>query len=172
MGIFNLTALSGQEPAAQEEPQKVVAETTDTPITVGVDKTDKSDEQLITLDGPLSRIYTKALNLAYARENMTMLSPDAMTLSASEQEEITESTYVYCVDTSMMDAAQLVASTEHFRKATESGKYKNCVLALESDGTVNSRMQLFAEMGQSLGAKVCYTRNSAIDSLMASRLGG
>lgn len=170
MGIFNLTAMSGEKPV--EEIKQDVVGADDTPVTVTSSKTDQSDEQMITLDGPLSRIYTKALNLAYARESISMMTPEALLVNKATEQAIQHSTYVYAIDTSQMDMAQLIASTEHFKEAVASGKYKSSVLALESDANVSSKMQLLAQMGKSLGAKVCYSRESAIRAVLASRAGG
>jgi len=174
MGVFNLTALGGNEPVqeANTEPQVADDALDNAPVTVAVKETDESKEMMITLDGPLSRIYTKALNLAYARESISMMTPEALTINKAQQRAEDESTYVYAIDTTQMDMAKLVASTEHFRVALETGNYKNVIVALESDGNVTSKAQLFAQMAQSLGAKVCYSRNSAMRAILDHKAGG
>lgn len=170
MGVFNLTAMSDNATVQEPKTQPEVA--TDGPVTVAVKETDESEERMVTLDGPLSRIYTKALNLAYARESIAMMTPDALMVIKSQRVAEIESTYVYAVDTSLMDMAQLVASTEEFRKAIDANSYKTVILALESENGVNSKTQLLAQMGKSLGAKVYYSRDAAVRAVLTCRVGG
>lgn len=129
--------------------------------------------QTIVLDGPLSHIYTKALNLAYANEGtssmVSLLESGHKSLDDPEEEgadSVTaDGTYVYCVDSDDLSNQGLVLSSECLRIATK--KYKNVILALESSHVVNARTQLLGEMGEALGVKVCYSRNNAVQSLLS-----
>jgi hypothetical protein len=186
MGIFNLMPeynVETKESSIIEPDKKVASVTIDDEGTKVVEAdtdvktvSDKAKETIV-LDGPLSRIYTQALNLVYAKEGTsTMVSlleakHKSMINSDTEADRIEAGnsvddggTYVYCIDATDMDADGLVASTEALRVAVESKKYGKVVLAMESN-IVNSKLQLLGDMGKALGVQVCYSRNRAMDVL-------
>lgn len=205
MGVFNLSQSTDEESAGKEKAQdasvtnagadalgndtekSMVKQNATDALTPEQNKTggenavaDKA-EQTIVLDGPLSHIYTQALNLAYANEGTSTVASflearHSSLVGTDDDEEnrvksgnsvTADGTYVYCVDSTDLDNQGLLVSTEALRIAVESKKYKNVVLALESAHVVTSKVQLLGEMGTALGAKVCLSRKNAVQTLIA-----
>lgn len=200
MGVFNLsqnneeqldskmtsvssdtTSIVADAIGGDSEKSNVKISNTDSTIDdTGGNKIDNKEQETITLAGPLSHIYTQALNLAYANEGTsTMVSiletrHGGLVNDETEQERMdagnavtADGTYVYCVDSSDLNSQGLVAGTEAIRSAVASKKYKAVVLAIESSSVVTSKTQLLGEMGSALGAKVCLTRNNAVHTVIA-----
>lgn len=188
MGIMKVFDLSSspetgpQDPTENNEVKVINEASTATAAATGEVETVASKqeaEKTVVMDGPLSQIYTQALNIAYAKEGLsTMVSfLEAKHDSLTSDEDLEENrlmsgnavtadgTYVYCIDGTDLEGQGLVAATEALRVAKS--KYKEVVLALESHGVVTSRVQLLGEMGEALGAKVCMTRDGAMDNILA-----
>lgn len=174
MGVFNLSMLDGDEVKDTIDPNAIPQTQVLTPDTnvANKDSTDGkevSEEKTIILDGPLSHIYTQALNLAYAKESTMMSLALFKTLAPDEQvvdsnEPYADDTYVYCVDDNALSES-VVEGFEALREASK--KYKNIIVALESGRVVTNRMQMISEFSESLGAKVCYTREQALKTVLS-----
>lgn len=170
MGILNLTGQEGQSSEDDVKPTEV--DNTDGEVKV-VDATEinadsqQGKEQVVVMDGPLSQIYTQALNMAFAKEDtgtmMSMLkiihhggkidpnvAPQAAFVDAS-------GSYVYATDEQSLDKEGLVGALESLREAVKSKKYKQVVLAMEGR-SVSSKMQLLDEASRQMGVRVCMTR--------------
>lgn len=174
MGMFNLSERVSSDSDTKVVMTETVVDGTIAPTTVIEDTKSApdgkpDDKAVIVLDGPLSHIYTQALNLAYAKEGMDMmLSHFGSQVNDEEnaKEGKIDDTYLYCIDNNHLSTDTLLASTESLRVAKASGKYKRVILAMETDGSVGSSMQLLGQMGESLGIEVAYTRNGAISNLI------
>ena len=102
----------------------------------------KSNALTVILDGPLSSIYTKALNIALAKDNITtekhiaILSAIDMAL-ISEQgeeqraEELGDQLYVYCTDDDNINQGKLVETTDKLRVALDNKNHSKVMLAME-----------------------------------------
>lgn len=135
-------------------------------------KNNDGDKSII-IDGPLSHIYTQALNAVYAKEEVgTMFTTyegnkfleeikrDELNASGSVDEN---GTYVYTVDNMLLGQNGLVEATEHLLEASK--KYKNLIVAMESHGIVSTKMQLLYDFSSSLGAKVYHKRSIAVEAV-------
>lgn len=180
MGMYNLSApIKETESEVTEgalDTTKGVVDSADTAtdqVIAGTTPEGKPDaqQQTIVLDGPLSQIYTQALNIAYAKESVGMMfgsvyDKKQQNKTNDEDGDGLDDSYVYAVDADDLDTDCLLLSAEALRVATQSGRYRQVILAIESHGTVTKKMQLLTEMSDALGAKVCLSRNSAIQSVM------
>ena len=177
MGMFNLslpvedTEKKIDEPVVSDITGGVVdsKDTTTDAVIAGTtgDAVEDPKQKTIVLDGPLSQIYTQALNIAYAKESMGMMLGvyNELNKKPSDSNEPDDS-YVYVINADDLDTNMLIQSSECLRVASTSGKYKNIILAIESHGNIGSKMQLLSEMGNALGAQVCFNRNGAIQSVL------
>jgi hypothetical protein len=193
MSVINLTAMADQENQPTDETKQTVdsgnisqdenkeeKEAANSPILENKDEaitekevegTDgyKNTDAKIVLSGPLSKIYTKALNLVYANE-------DTGTELLTTDEELTEdddqntNLYVYCCDDSL-DSGDLVEATEKLSQAMNSKKYKSVILSLESNGNMNNRIGLLDSFASEVGVKVCFSRNRALEAINGSLRG-
>lgn len=181
MGIFNLNTLKDVDLENDGSNTVVIDEKegkVDVPIAQKVvENTSEKAKESIVLDGPLSHIYTQALNMVYGNEGTStmvsileakhhsLINGDSEADRMEAGNSVTDKgTYVYCIDATDMDAQGLVTSTECLREVVKSGKYSNVILAMESSN-INSKMQLLGEMGTALGIKVVNSRSKAMTVL-------
>lgn len=119
-------------------------------------------EARVVLNGPLSNIYTKALNLVYANESVNMVTTAVQTIVENEEEDRANpdnGLYLYCCG-SDLNHNQLLEGTNKLRVALDSKKFKQVIVAVE-DGD-NRKVALLKEFGAAIGAKVCLGRQSAM----------
>ena len=187
MGVFNLTG-DGQVPE-QQVPNQEVDQTTsesnvtnETPLDTEQKQGDQEnkEEKFVILDGPLSKIYTAALNLVYANEGtssmVSFLEAQHKSLTTAEDIEedrlnsgnsVTEDgTYVYCLDSADLDGEGMILVTESLREAKK--KYSKIVVAMENKQHVGSRAQLLMELCGDTGIDISFNRNSAINKIISS----
>lgn len=87
------------------------------------------NKRVVVLDGPLSRIYTKALNLVYAKEDMAaMLQPE---LPSDVEVASNNAMYVYAVNGSEMKLQEVSTVTKEISHATKGHAYESKVVVLE-----------------------------------------
>jgi hypothetical protein len=169
MGIFVLDE-SKVAPEATESTQQEGDQVSD-----AVERTDEeqsTEERMIKVDGPLSSIYTKALNEVYAKEDMAAtVIQDLYDQSQSLDKDNLQHTghvddngsYIYATDADKLDSQELVKAMESIRVA--STKYKNCVVSIEQHGAISNRAGLLDKYCGDLGVKVCYKRSTALSSI-------
>jgi hypothetical protein len=183
MGVFKLT------PSNQETTEPLTETDQETTAGTLVSYTNKTNEELqeesanqlkakqekkITLDGPLSKIYTAALNLAFAKE--TMVEDEVILLTDSNQtdnrskEDVSdqENTYVYCCDGNELNRSNLVEGVDKLRVALDSGKFKNVALSIECSKNITSNIGLFEEYAKQLNVTVYHNRKQALESISRS----
>lgn len=129
----------------------------------------------IKLDGPLSNIFTKALNAVYSNESL-----DPMVIGPLEQEEAEEeletnqeegkdmfgnALYVYCCNGDNLSQEALVDAANKLTKAVTQGKYKNVILSMECFNDINNKTALLDKLGHSLGIKVCLSKRSTMEAI-------
>lgn len=186
MGIINLLREKevSIDTSKKEDESKDESLDHDSEATInGVDKkegsTEAKDAKHIVLSGPLSQMYTTALNMVYANEDVASqifmggtikkIEDKSMVDSAGMLEEDTadepddHDLYVYCCD-SDMEQTDLVNVVDSLSKAVTEG-YKDIVLAIECDVRVSPKISLIEELSRKLGVKVCYSRKSALESI-------
>lgn len=184
MGILNLSSDANRDapqdkPSTQNDTDKDSTESDQVEVTSGASVDEAQEEtaksRVVIMDGPLSRVYTEALNMAYAKEDTGTM---AMKIVRHEQREgaslqldpalVDEhGTYVYAIDDRSLDKEGLVPVLETLRTAVKSGKYSQVVLALEAR-TVSSKMQLLDEASTLMGVKVRVSRSSAVRTVLGA----
>lgn len=180
MGILNLTGDAGEPsnnapveaPDTKQETMTVAPAEGSVPSSV--DGEDKKKEAVVVMDGPLGHIYTQALNLALAKEDTGTMFSIVRKIGEAGRVQATadfdpalvtaDGTYVYAVDDKNLEEKGLVPSIECLRQAVKCGKYKQVVLAIESHNITN-KLQLLDETSRHLGVKVCFTRDSVVNTL-------
>jgi hypothetical protein len=122
-------------------------------------KKDDEKEKTVVLDGPLGHVYTQALRIAFAREDVGT----AMYLMSSKMREAEKQdkpdVYVYVTDDDGLEDGGLMLATECLSDAIRSGKYKQVVLSMESS-RVTSKMEALDALSRAMGVKVTLTKES------------
>ncbi len=151
MGIFQLTD--------NIEKEEIVNTNVDNKEPIN--NQEEKQEQEIKLDGPLSVIYAKALNLAYSRESTDTMLPNS---SNEEKGSNNEGIYVYCCNGDELDYNELNNATDNLRLALDSKKYKKIIAVIESRNS-NNKIGLLDEYAHNLGIETIFNRNVALDKL-------
>lgn len=148
---------------------------------------DKND-QVVVMDGPLSEIYTKALNMVYAKDKPVLATESqemmvAMVGHLFLQEDLSkieqtvaarpDAQYVYATDDeSMQSADNLSVAFESLRVATGMKTFKSVRLVLESaSGSFCKRSLILLEYAEKMGVKINHKPTAVIESISGS-LGG
>ena len=117
----------------------------------------EQENKKIVLDGPLSTIYTQALNVLYAKEDMA-----GMIVPSDETEEYDESDlYVYCTPAELVDK-DIVGVADKILEASKHGKN---VVAIECSSMIPTKMGLLEKLGKDVGVKIHVTRSSALEAI-------
>lgn len=138
------------------------------------------NKKTIVLDGPLSEIYTRALNLVYGKyagqdadtisqetqQMDSVLVADAHKFNKAKQDEQDkvegESAYVYVTDANRLNNFELVEAFDNVRVALDSNQFQKTVLCIESAGNVNNKnVELLATYAIQNGSRVFYDRSIA-----------
>lgn len=142
------------------------------------------DGKKIILDGPLSEIYTKALNMVYSnqveqaadtvsQETQQMdavLVADIHAMSKEKKEaelkEAQNAAYVYVTSDTELSADGMVNAFDNVRVALDSKQFTKTVVCIESTGLINGhRIELLTNLARNFGAQVFYTRNATMKYL-------
>jgi hypothetical protein len=176
MGIITLNSDKEQLTAEQTVEDTIVEEQAVVDPEIGSDK----ENVQVTLDGPLSSIYTKALNLVYANENIGDMVISAYDDEEAE-EEITDDNleqakdkngkdlYVYCCDNEISNEDFLEA-VDKLHKVSKDKRYSEAMIALECNAkTPSNRLSLIDRLSNELGIRVVYSRDKAMDVISHTR---
>lgn len=132
-------------------------------------------EKAVVVDGPLSHIYTKALNMVYANEGAEIDTNIVFKEAIDEMEGLDEngeplnddSLYVFAEDgknvNGMSDMNQIAG---RLRVALDSGKYKEVVLAMECGKVIPRNLDRFEDMVRGMGVKIYHLRESALEGIL------
>jgi hypothetical protein len=176
MGIFNITAIQDNKPTVSDAAIKHTS-VTQTPDTTGSNvpnnKSIEKDQpttspKTIVLDGPLSKIYSDALNLTYSKESMMTMSlpdggeDDGYAVSDADIDVSNKGLYVYSMDGEEMDNGDVVEVSDKLRIALDSKKYSKVILACESK-TWNKNTLLLASLADSMGVQVFMKRKRFLE---------
>jgi hypothetical protein len=173
MGIFNVSNViqpTGVEVKAPVSPVAPV-ENDKTGLGTGnpaADGAEAAKPKTVVMNGPLSKIYSDALNLVYSKESaMTMINPEDMELM-DEQAGSGDSKdlYIYTTDGDKLDGSEMVEAGDKLKVALDSKKYKNVLLVMESR-TPSTKVALLHDLANSMGVKVVFNRNAAIENVKA-----
>lgn len=117
----------------------------------------------ITLTGPLSQMYTKALNLIYANENILEIK-STMDSSSTDQTDNndTKDLYLYCCDEKDVD---LVDVSDKLTIALDSG-YKRVGIVTECDTSKVSRnLAALESLARNLKVKMYFSKKTAMEAV-------
>lgn len=135
-----------------------------TTVKPGVTREDDSKkDKVVVMQGPLSTIYTDALNQVYAQESQ---ANDAVTLINTIQKDQgpQPDLYVYVSDANLLDNSSVTEVFDNLRLALDNRK-GNSVVVLESNGRVSKKLSLVDNYARSQGAKVVYSRKAALETI-------
>lgn len=168
MGIFNLTGNVNPEPSDSEtvvQNVEPVKEHTDV-IKPNEKLGDNSHEtKTIVIDGPLSSIYTKALNMIYSKEDLVNMIQDPYT----DDEKVEEKdVYVYCCSSDDIEENGVVAVSDKLRLALDSKRAKKIILAVECGQLVSDKIGLLDGFSSSIGVKLISSRSTALEVIKNS----
>lgn len=123
----------------------------------------------IVMDGPLSKIYTQALNIAYAKEAASASGQTETTLIFNEEEQKAQdevdhhSLYVYCCDADELQGSDVIDGSDKLRLALDSKKYRGALVVMESHGSVSRHAGLLEEYASKNGVRVIFNRANALE---------
>lgn len=172
MGVYNLTLKSTKPNEDNSGVVPLDKETTEDKVVPQNKASEKIEEKTIVLDGPLSHIYTQALNAVYANEAINMLTQMAVNdedaYGKKDETNIHgKELYVYCCDGDKLDSEELVNATNKLRIALDKKEYKHVLVSVECMNS-NTKIALLDEFSSSLGIKVIYSRNNTIDNIKSA----
>lgn len=129
----------------------------------------QGENPTVILDGPLSRIYTQALNLVLANEDTsTMLSiieAEGRNRPDFQENNAQRATYVYADSADALNTEGCVAIVDFISKHKDKG---NIVLSLESLGSPSRHMSLVEQTAKENGVKIHYSRGRALEAIRVS----
>ena len=179
MSTFDLSTINKQP--SLTEPEKAIS-----PDDVNKDKPKEEttpDEEMIVLDGPLSSIYTKALNLVYSNTNKATPSTETESMDVyveaatlvglgnttdEEKDKYINSTYAYVTDCSSInsgsDVGGAVKAFECLTDLNEKKIFKNIVVCIEGSEFSNKTFILEDYLNKS-GITVYHTRSAMLSRL-------
>jgi hypothetical protein len=168
MGVYNITLKSADVLDDKSSETITKTETTEANVVPHDQASEKKEEKTIVLDGPLSHIYTQALNAVYATEAINMLTEMSIneddTYGKKETNEKGKDLYVYCCDGDRLDSGELANVANKLRLALDTKHYKNVVVAVECTA-VNNKIALLDNFTTDLGVKIMFNRNTAISKI-------
>lgn len=168
MAIFDLGTI---DKSTSEEKQKEQSEGQNNEPVVDDNTTavtgKEEEKKTIVLDGPLSHIYTQALNMVYANEAINMITHMLMDQEdeASDKNPYGKDVYVYCCDGDNLTSDELIKTSSKLRIALDKKKYSKVLLSIECHGVVNNRIGLLHDFSASLGIPVSYTKTGSLNNI-------
>lgn len=191
MGIFNL---SNKKETPKVEDTKEIVKPEDTielnkevedkekPINLDSNNNNeitKPKDKVIVLDGPLSNIYTKALNEVYSKklnnpddpnikESLEGMQFGGYKFKAPDNDEHS-TMYVYCLDSDELSTKDVDEAIGKVRIALDSKKSdKAMVVAEEHGGVVSNTLVLLDQLCSSMGIKMYTNRRTALEAILVS----
>lgn len=127
----------------------------------------------VKIEGPLSKVFTEALNIAYSKENVTenagiIYSTDVGEGSYAGNEMPDKGVYVYAIDGSNIDSDELINASNKIINAFNSRKFDQLIVSSECVKGISPRIKILQELCTSVGAECYVTRNSSIVKVINS----
>lgn len=143
------------------------------------------DGKKIVLDGPLSEIYTKALNAIYSKDTVEQVEEkvgqetqqmDAVLVAdihklaeknkKDQMEQAANAAYVYVTDDESLKGNGLTAAFDNVRIALDMKGFDKKVVCIECrNPTTYPKVELLANFARGLNVPVFYTRQAAMGYL-------
>lgn len=155
MSIFKLSEDKKEQDIKNNEPE--VSEN----LNNSGEVKDKNEDTEITINGPLSSIYAKALNIAYAKESIFTMLPTNAEMSAPKKR-----IYIYCCNGDTLDNNELIEAENSLRLAMDSKKYNKVVAVLEST-KMNKKLVLLDDIVNKMSIETIYKKDTAINRIIS-----
>lgn len=149
-----------------EDKQKQTDNETTKVTDIGIPMKDV-DENTLMLDGPLSQVYTEALNKIYSKETIVTMLPNIINninyKKDDNDEQVLEPGYVYVIDGDDIENDKYVETFESIRIALD--KYKKIYLCIETHRDIKPKMASIMSFARKNGVTVIHDRNKAIEAI-------
>lgn len=173
MGVYNLN------PEASDDTGVKVAGSTGTvtdpestgeikPEETGIAATGKetAETKTVVLNGPLSHIYSQALNVVYANEsqaNDVIMLTDTI---ISNQEKQPVDLYVHVCGVDDLENGGLPGIFNDLRIAAADENIKQRMVVIESNGVITSKMVVLENFLTANGISISHKRTNAIEGIV------
>ena len=149
---------------------------------IGVQEGTKDEEaKVVVMDGPLSHVYTKALNEVLANESVMLVTASNDTTSTNQEANKEtnpsftgvmgeDAEYVYALGDKIIEEHVAMEAYNAISSAINSGKYKKIHLAFEGamSGKMSKRVGSLMDSALKLGVKVVAKSKFGVDGAVAS----
>lgn len=176
MSIYSFNKPEPVKPTEKEAP--VLDKQEEATIDKMAQQEGKSDgkTKVIVVDGPLSEVYTKALNVALANESVMIVAATnklgasganqgKLTNDSFNEEEKDEASYVYALGDKLVDNEAAMEAYNNLTKAVKSGKYKKVHMAIEGvSGDICNRLSFVIEGAMAMGVNLVLNQTKGTDS--------
>lgn len=160
-------------------PVKEEAKSTEQNVSTPESQNQNQEEQkMILVDGPLSEIYTKALDTVYSQsmnENISqetqqtdsvMIANAGKYLSEKESDDLKDNgVYVYVTDDQNLAKNGMSDALNNLRLALDMKNVKARVLAVEHRGIKTSRVNILVNFAEANGMQVFHNRVDTVNYL-------
>lgn len=120
-------------------------------------------EKTVLIDGPLSQVYTQALNQAYAKENyITTHLPSLLSVKGADVDP-TKRSYLYVIDPSHLGDDEIEEAFTSLTLAQE--RYLDRYVCVEHDYHITASVASFIARLRKSGVKVLHSRESALETI-------
>lgn len=139
-------------------------------------------EKLLVMDGPLSQIYTKALDMVYAKPTASAISQETQQMDTvmvadahNFHQQQTEDTlekqkngaYIYVTDDAHLQGSGLTRTFNDLRIALGMSSFGKRAVCIEHNGNVSKKMELLANYVQESNVPIFFTRHAMLNYLKA-----
>ena len=136
-------------------------------------KDQKKGSRVVRLDGPLSSVYTQALNIAYAKETVADGTMDSLSVQEDEDDDgVNPDLYVYVTSQAEMGKLGGVNTFDQLRLALDRYKDIQTAVVIEDFKPVGRTGLAIEEYSHSQAGRVYYTRSAAIGAITSFLNGG
>ncbi len=136
-------------------------------------KDQKKGSRVVRLDGPLSSVYTQALNIAYAKETVADGTMDSLSVQEDEDDDgVNPDLYVYVTSQAEMGKLGGVNTFDQLRLALDRYKDIQTAVVIEDFKPVGRTGLAIEEYSHSQAGRVYYTRSAAMGAITAFLNGG
>jgi len=122
-------------------------------------------EILITIDGPVGRVFTDALNKLLVAESYMMTGQAAeyqeKKAKADEEDGVGPDVHVLCFNSSDLTISDVVRISDEVTRNTN----REYIIALEGCSVVTNRIVLLDSLTSNKNVKVCFTQNQALSAV-------
>lgn len=169
MSLFDIEPTSNEEDIKDKENELKQEETT-------------KSTPMVTIDGPLSKVYSEALGMVLAIETIMATSTGIVgdyqgnvvsnkfnsdnSISDGNIEPVEEDkgVYVYCCDSKDLEGTNLLKVMNDIKVSVESNRYKSTVVSIEhANGGITNKISLLSDYCKDVGVNVTTNRAIAID---------